>query len=33
MSQTVIIGRTLSVAPFLIIGYMMLQNKDYFSGY
>jgi len=33
MSQTVMIGRTLSVAPFLIIGYMMLQNKDYFSGY
>ena len=33
MSQTVMIGRIMSVAPFGIMGYMMLQNKDYFSEY
>ena len=33
MSETVMVGRVLSVIPFAIIGFVMWQNKDYFNQY
>lgn len=32
-AQSVMIGRILSVVPFFIIGFMMTQNRDYYTAY
>lgn len=33
IAQSVMIGRVLSIIPFFILGFMIMQNRDYFSSY